>query len=72
MEVTATVDRPATKRLETVSAKYPVDRKNLLRAVQARRGDTDLSDTVRAALDGIIERHLPGALVAPESGVQVK
>ena len=57
------VDRPARRRqeMEVVSAKYPVDRKALLRAVQAKRGDGDLSDTVREALDRMVESYFPGS-----------
>lgn len=46
-------------RMETVSAKYPVDAKALLRVIQARRGDDEISETVRFALDRLIREHFP-------------
>ena len=61
MQHTTKVDRTARKRLRVVSTKYPSERVALLEAVRERRGDDFVSQTVRAALDGIIEKHFPGA-----------
>lgn len=63
MHGTAKVDQKARKPgRKVVSAKYPVDRLKLLEAVQARRGDQHLSDTISQALDDLIERHFPGTV----------
>lgn len=63
MHGTAGVNRKAsTAPRKVVSAKYPLDRIRLLEAVQARRGDEHLSDTVAEALDDLIERHFPGTV----------
>lgn len=56
------VDRPARKRLQVVSTKYPTDRIALLEAVRQRRGDDFMSRTVAHALDRLIEEHFPGAI----------
>jgi hypothetical protein len=66
MNDTATVDRTPGSGLQVVSTKYPADRVHLLEAVQKRRGDKFVSETVRVALDELIERHFPGATVRPE------
>lgn len=44
-----------------VSARYPLDRRKLLEAIQAKRGDRHLSDTVAVALDEFVDRHFPKA-----------
>lgn len=49
-------------RVDFVGTKYPAERKALLLAIQKKRGDVWLSDTVRAALDALIEEHYPGAI----------
>lgn len=49
-------------KLQVVSTKYPTDRLALLQAVQQRRGDRFISETVRHALDRLIEEHFPGSL----------
>ena len=59
MENTTTVD--ANTRKKVVSARYRVDRVKLLEAIQARRGDPTLSDTVVHALNRLVEVEFPGA-----------
>ncbi|CAN5607527.1 hypothetical protein BH23CHL8_BH23CHL8_30820 [soil metagenome] len=66
MNFTAHVDTKARAERRVVSTRYPKDRIKLLEAVQARRGDRNLSDTISGALDECIESHLPGALVGAE------
>lgn len=61
MHDTKAVDRAKERALQVVSTKYPAYRVSLLEAVQRKRGDTFMSETIRAALDGIIEEHFPGA-----------
>lgn len=64
MDDTATVDRAKGAGLQVISTKYPSDRIHLLEAVQKRRGDRFVSETVRHALDRLIEEHFPGATEA--------
>jgi len=66
MNGTAQVDTKASAERRVVSTRYPKDRIKLLEAVQARRGDRNLSDTISDALDEFLESHLPGALVGGE------
>ena len=61
MDDTATVDQTATASLQVVSTKYPRDRVHLLKAIQAQRGDTFISETVRYALDLLVEGAFPGS-----------
>lgn len=62
MHDTTAVDRGKETALQVVSTKYPADRVHLLEAVQKRRGDRFVSETVRAALDAFIDEHFPGVL----------
>ena len=54
-------ERKPTKRV--LSCRYPLDRVEQLEAIQARRGDLNLSDTIAVALDRFIadENRLPKA-----------
>lgn len=58
---TDTANKPARAKTTTVGCRYPDDRIHLLDAVTKRRGDGDRSDTIRYALDQLIEEHFPGA-----------
>lgn len=58
-----TVDGPKGE-LEVVSIKYPRFKVRLLEAVQEKRGDATRSETVRVALDRLIEDHFPGSTEA--------
>ena len=62
MKGAPTVDEKASADRRVVSTRYPRDRIKLLEAVQARRRDEHLSDTVAAALDQLIHQYLPGAI----------
>jgi hypothetical protein len=66
MKYASTVDERASGReMEVVSAKWPKERKALLRAVQARKGHRELSQTVREALDRYVEQELGVTLARP-------
>lgn len=52
------------KRLP-IGTRYPEDRVRLLQALQARRRDKHLSDTIAAALDAWLARH---GLIEGEDG----
>lgn len=62
MEDTSRVDALQKPKRRVVSTKYPLDRIGLLKAVQARRGDQFVSQTVEHALDQLIEKHFPGSV----------
>ncbi len=57
MKDTDTVDERVA--LQVVSTKYPLARVHLLRAIQAERGDTFISETVRHALDELVDARFP-------------
>lgn len=46
-----------TKHDPVLAARYPMERRKLLEALQHRRGDQHLSDTVVAALDAFLAAH---------------
>ena len=62
MDDTTPVRREQRRPPEMISVKYPPDRVQLLKAVRERRCDTFMSDTIRHALDQLIEEHFPGSL----------
>lgn len=62
MKNTQNVNAPASERAETVGTRYPVERIKLLEAVQARRKDATRADTIRHALDRLIDEHFPGSV----------
>lgn len=62
MKDTAAVDRAPGTDLQVVSTKYPADRAAMLEVIRRQRRDRFVSETVRAALDEFIERHLPGVI----------
>lgn len=51
----------ATKKDAWATARIPEWKKDLLAAVQKRRGDRYMSETVEHAVDRLIEKHFPGA-----------
>lgn len=61
------VNPKPTRRDEPIATRYPVAKRKLLEAIQERRGDRHLSNTISHALDQLIEKHFPGALEVEES-----
>ncbi len=56
-----TVNAGARVKSVSVGCRYPEDRVDLLDAISKRRGGEDRSETIRFALDQLIEQHFPGA-----------
>lgn len=60
MNSTAVANKASIEK-PMVGCRYPADRVALLDAIRARCGDKYMSDTVRRALDELVEQHFPGA-----------
>ena len=60
MDDSTPVNNPARKR--PVAVRLPMNKRKLLEAIQADRGDKFLSATITEACDRFIEEHYPGAL----------
>lgn len=64
MHDTTTVNKPASTADTAgppLSLRYPLRKRKLLESIQADRGDDTLSDTIRFAVDRLIEEHFPGS-----------